>query len=66
MVSYLENKIIHDLIQGEKADLTQLKPKLNLKKPTLTHKIINPLFPPCIILNAYIMPNNPLKCIEVY
>ena len=32
MVSYLENKMIHDLIQGEKADLTQLKPKLNQKK----------------------------------
>jgi hypothetical protein len=31
MVSYLENKMIHDLIQGGKADLTQLKPKLTQK-----------------------------------
>ena len=52
MVSYLENKMIHDLIQGEKADLTQLKTKLTQKNHlnSQNHKSpISPLYYPQLI-----------------
>ena len=45
MVSYLENKMIHDLIQEGKADLTQLKPKLNQKNHPKSQNHKSPIFP---------------------